>query len=520
MDCSATGSRGWQAIVQAVNSAAKEESLGPGRALSEALGVDEQTAAALLSGVESLVEFGCAELSNQTPAAETEAAAVTAGLRAVGPLLQRRLQKQMDAIDAQTPRQTRCLQCGAVAQSQGRRRRPWTSITGEIELRRRYAYCKKCKQGRALAQEALGISWSPFTPKLEEVCTLMATTVPHGMAVGVVDKLLGVRVSERGIQQMVERRAQQLEATLHQEAEQYAHCDSAGLPVPVQKRPEDSVSKAPEVAYLEMDGVVPMTREELPPEELTAQDKRRQRQAKRRKARGGRGRRYRLVGREVKNAVLYTAEACATESDSRNCLTDKRYVSHLGHWQTFAQLVWIELLRQRFDQAKRLVILSDGAEWIRSLATWLPMPAMLILDLFHVKKRIWEVANALYGERTDAARQWAQTQCQRVEAGATPEVIAALRFLRPRRKVAQKLVTELSEYLSNNLDRMDYPAYRKMGLRVGSGAVESANYHVTGARLKLQGMRWSEQGAREMAYLRADLFNGRWDDRTRTLRAA
>jgi hypothetical protein len=55
---------------------------------------------------------------------------------------------------------------------------------------------------------------------------------------------------------------------------------------------------------------------------------------------------------------------------------------------------------------------------------------------------------------------------------------------------------------------MDYPRYRAMGLRVGSGAVESANSHVTGARLKLPGMRWSEEGAAQMARLRADLFNG------------
>lgn len=520
MDCSAGGAGRVITMMAGIRKSNGEVDQDVCGAAAEALGVDREAAAALFRGMESLVEFMRGDLSAEASAADTEAAAVTAGLRAVGPLLQRRLQKQLDAIDRQTPRKTHCLNCGAVAQSQGRRKRPWTSITGKIELTRRYAYCKKCKQGRALAQEALGISWSPFTPRLEEVCTLMATTVPHGMAVSLVEQLLRVGVSERGIQQMVERRAQQLEATLHQEAEQYAHCDSAGLPVPVPKRPEDSVAKAPQVAYLEMDGVVPMTREELPSEELTEQDRRRQRQAKRNKARGGRGRRYRLVGREVKNAVLYTADACATESDSRNCLTEKRYVSHLGHWQTFAQLVWVELSRQRFDQAKTLVILSDGAEWIRSLAAWLPMPLLLILDLFHVKKRIWDVANALYGDRTDAARQWAHTQCQRVETGAAQGVIAALRFVRPRRKATQELVAELSEYLSNNLDRMDYPAYRKMGFRVGSGAVESANYHVTGARLKLQGMRWSEQGAREMAYLRADLFNGRWEARTRSLRAA
>lgn len=92
--------------------------------------------------------------------------------------------------------------------------------------------------------------------------------------------------------------------------------------------------------------------------------------------------------------------------------------------------------------------------------------------------------------------------------------------MKTRRKQTVELVRALGEYLTNNRDRMDYPRYRAMGLRVGSGAVESANYPVTGARLKLQGMRWSEQGAREMAHRRADLFNGQWHARSRQVAAA
>jgi len=81
-------------------------------------------------------------------------------------------------------------------------------------------------------------------------------------------------------------------------------------------------------------------------------------------------------------------------------------------------------------------------------------------------------------------------------------------------------VEELITYFENNRNRMDYPSYRARGLRVTSGTVESANYHVTGARLKLQGMRWSQEGTAQMALLRADLFNGVWQRRTRELLAA
>jgi hypothetical protein len=477
------------------------------------LGWDEKATAALLEGVGSLIMMADLERAN-VGAADLEARAVETAMKAVRPLLEMQLQRRLDRIDAEISGDSWCESCGQIAQSQGRRTRPWMSLAGQLRLRRRYAYCKTCNQGRSRAQQELGLTDSPYTPRMEEVCTLMATTVPHGMAVDLVKKLVGVEISPRGIQQMTERRAQRLQATLHDEAKHYACYDDSGLPVAKQERPPDALRKPVDVAYLEMDGVVPMTREELLGPELSDVDRRRQRHAKREGARGGRGRRYRLVGREVKNAVLYTASACVPESAHRSAITHKRYVSHLGAWQQFAMLVWVAILRMAFDRAKLLVVLSDGAEWIRSLCKWLPIKTLLILDLFHVKHRIWEVANLLHGEHTPAARAWAETQCLRVESGHSPDVVQALRFV-PRRHQSNALVRALTEYLESNSDRMHYPTYRSMGLRVGSGAIESANYHVTGARLKLQGMRWSEQGAREMAYLRADLFNGNWERRTR-----
>ncbi|MEK7246873.1 MAG: ISKra4 family transposase [Chloroflexota bacterium] len=473
--------------------------------------------AGLAEAISVLVDLVTGEAPGS--AVDLEASAVTAALAAARPLLEVRLQERLDVLDEETRGVCECLLCGASAASQGRRQRRWRSLTGPLRLVRRYTQCTSCGEKRSLSQERLGLSWSEYTPRLEEVCTLMATTVPHGMAVELVEKLAGVEVSAHGIQQMTERRAQRLEAALRADASRYACYDDTGLPVDKPERPKDATKRPVGTAYIEVDGVVPMTREEVPEKDLSAQDRRRRQKAIRDGARGGRGRRYTLVGREVKNAVLYTADDCAPESPSRACLTDKRYVSHLGDWQQFAKLLWVEIVRKSFDRAQQLVLISDGAEWVRSLAKWLPVQPLLILDLFHVKHRIWEVANALYGEHTPAATAWAQIQCECVEAGQASSVIASLEALSPRAK-ATKLVRLLVEYLQANLDRMDYPAYRKRGLRVGSGAVESANYHVTGARLKLQGMRWSLQGAREMSYLRADLFNGRWQERTRQLPVA
>jgi hypothetical protein len=271
---------------------------------------------------------------------------------------------------------------------------------------------------------------------------------------------------------------------------------------------------------MEIDGVVPITRVELTGDELSAADRRRQTLAKKKKARGGKGRRYRIVGREVKNAVLYDGKDCAAESPSRGSILEKTYVSYLGNWLPFALTLWVTMLRKRFDKAKLLIILSDGSEWIRSIAKWLPIEVFLILDLYHVKRRLFEVAHAVFGEHKPEARAWAEIQGKRIEAGDVSHVIEALSFLKPRKKETRKLVDDLKGYLDNNRDRMKYPEYRARGYRISSAAVESANFHVTGARLKLQGMRWSAEGAAQMAALRADMFNGHWEARTRQMLAA
>ncbi len=529
MDSTEITSSQWMGICrQAFES---NDGLGPGFAeavcaqLAERVGRlrGETVAQAFIEGASELARYASQAFKEDENALDAECEAVVVSRRIVRPVLQAKLQGRLDELDRQTKRVAApCPKCAQATESEGRRRRTWKSVLGLLFLKRRYSCCTACEAGIAPAQQALGLPDGEFTARLEEVCTMMATTVPHGMATELVDKLCGIDVSVKAVQDMTERRGAAVLSEDQAESQEHTPFLPTDLPVPTQTRPQDSLpsNSAPAIAYVEIDGVVPITREELTGKELSAADRRRQSQAKQEKARGGKGRRYRIVGREVKNAVLYDGKDCVAESPSRGSILEKTYVSHLGNWVPFALLLWVAMLRKRFDGAKLLVILSDGSEWIRSLANWLPVDTFLILDLYHVKRRIFEVAHAVFGEHTAEARAWAEAQGDRIEAGNIAHVIQALRFLKPRRLKTRKLVEDLEGYLDNNRDRINYPEYRRRGLRISSAAVESANFHVTGNRLKLQGMRWSAEGAAQMAVLRADLFNGQWERRTRRLLAA
>ena len=513
---SAVAKDGLLAMLAAVSRAGAE--LGPAAEpgdlqarLQQRLG--DAKAAAFLLGCSALHEYLTADIVDGSNTIDEEAAAVAASRRALLPAFQCRVQERIDRADAATAGHLRCAEHACALHSQGRRQRSWLSTLGALQLKRRASQCVVGGEARSPAERAVGLPAGNRTARCDEIVTAMATTVPHGMAERLLHEFIGIDVSEHAIQDAVEERALAVIALESAAADAANPLDAEGRERHPQ-RPSDAVraTEAPRIAYLETDGVLPMTRE-LDPERCVPAEP---------GARGGQGKRYTLEGREVKNAVLYTEGAQARESPSRGCLLAKTYVSWLGHWRVFALHLWLEMLRLRFDEAQLLVVLGDGATWIASLVEWLPKPMKIlhVLDFYHAAHRVWEVAHAVHGAHAPAAATWAREQCARLETGQAQLVIDGLRFLKTGNADTQKKIDELSNYFTNNLKRMNYPEYVARGLRITSGKVESANYHVTGARLKCQGMRWAEAGAAQMALLRADLFNERWAKRTRQVLAA
>ena len=477
-------------------------------AVAAATGASAHCVRGWLAGVDVLAEY-TAQTPDDSDALGEEDCAVEVSRAAVRPVLEARLQQRLDLAKVRRCGPSTCSLCDEIAPSQGYRKRTVSSTLGPVALRRTYCYCAACGEGFFPEDTAIKLGSGNHTPRLAESITKLATVLPHKPATELCTSLLGVSVSVHTSERLVEKRSAFVSSVKTREADQLRPHDHTGLARQL-VRPADAVAKAPETAYFETDGVLVMVREH-DEERSTAPPP---------GARGGKGRRYEVAGREVKNGILYTDDDCAMETPQRGCLLDKTYVSHLGTWQAFATRVWPEMLRMRFDQAETRVVLSDGAEWIRTFCEWLPFKVLLILDLFHVKKCINEVAQALYRDDELGRRRWRAVQYDRAEGARIDELLAALDEAEPKGTNAKELVKDLHTYIGNNRDRMNYPAYKAKGLRIGSGAVESANFHVTGNRLKLQGMRWSEIGAADMAVLRTDLFNGRWRKRTEEMLAA
>ena len=76
---------------------------------------------------------------------------------------------------------------------------------------------------------------------------------------------------------------------------------------------------------------------------------------------------------------------------------------------------------------------------------------------------------------------------------------------------------KLFNYFVDRADKMRYGTFRKKGIPLGSGAVESCVRRLINLRLKGNGIFWKLENAEAILHLRAQLLCGRWDDFVNTI---
>jgi hypothetical protein len=220
--------------------------------------------------------------------------------------------------------------------------------------------------------------------------------------------------------------------------------------------------------------------------------------------------------REVKLAVVFSADSRDgtgkpvrdAGSVSYNAAIESAATADLDtSLSEFAQRVDREVSRRGFHQAKRQVIIGDGAKWIWNIADEQFPGAIQIIDLFHAKGTISNAAKAIFGTENEFGAQWAKMCRDELEAGKLDAIIDKLEAFAETSKEAR----QCREYLITNRARLNYPRFRKLGLSTSSGIVESGCKHVIGARVKQSGMHWTVRGANDIIALRCFKLSDRFD---------
>jgi len=344
---------------------------------------------------------------------------------------------------------------------------------GEIEYRRDYYYCRRCRHGESPWDATLGITELPH--KITQ--GLMMEIAYYGQNQSSFDgarvmlkKALGVEINEETIREVTERKGKEIfERDTHNAQEALANIQEIGEGPQI-----DSV------LYIMVDGAAVNTR-------IEDEDG--------------------STWRENKTVMVFSGKDMIRRKNGDHIITKKEYMPFIGNSEDFKGYVLDTAVRAGYGRYKETVVIADGAAWIRNMCEEIFPDAIQILDLFHLKENIYSYAKNKYNYDNAKYTAWAEAVIKKVEDGLVEEVLIEL----PDKEKLPTGVVNLRTYLTNNRDRVDYPQYRQKGYFVGSGAIESANKLIVQRRLKQPGMRWSVEGAQAVLSLRAKVESNLWE---------
>lgn len=173
-------------------------------------------------------------------------------------------------------------------------------------------------------------------------------------------------------------------------------------------------------------------------------------------------------------------------------------------------------VEKRVDKKLRArVFLSDGERFLRGLQEKYFPDYIAILDIYHVKERLWKFSHCFHREGSKEAENYVSFLYRMLLEGNVFGCLQAMKTslqLPGLSKTRQKTIREIVLYFEENQDRMRYDQYLRNGLPIGSGNVESACKILVKQRMEGCGMRWSKSGANAMLALRAIHLNGDLSD--------
>jgi hypothetical protein len=216
--------------------------------------------------------------------------------------------------------------------------------------------------------------------------------------------------------------------------------------------------------------------------------------------------------REAKLGCVFTQTTWDKEGYAIRNPDSTTYTGAIESAEEFGKRIYLEAYKGGWNRALTNVVLGDGAEWIWNLADFHFPGAIQIVDLYHARQHLWELARALYPNDRAQQKRWMMRQQSRLDQGQIEKLVDSLRSIdSPNPELRDTIRTE-ADYFAKNAKRMRYPKFRPQPLFVGSGAIEAGCKTVIGSRTQPSGMFWTIRGAHAIIALRCCHLNERFED--------
>jgi hypothetical protein len=382
--------------------------------------------------------------------------------------------------------------CGRQAYYRELRSKPVLTAVGKVEVSRPYYLCPHCHTGQFPADVELDIENTEFSPGVRRMQAVVGQEAPFDHGRQQMKLLADLEVTTKSVERTAEAIGGDIAQGERKEIQRAVQLDLpviVGDPIPI--------------LYIQMDGTgIPVVKKETV------------------------GRQGKMEGRpahtrEVKFGCAFTQTRWDQEGYPIRDPDSTTYTGAIENAEEFGKRIYLEAWNRGWNRAEKKVVIGDGAEWIWNLADLHFPSAVQVVDLYHARQHLWEVARKLHPNDVGNQKVWMKVHQKRLlDKGKIEKLVLSLRSIASTNpEVLEKIGIE-ADYLEKNAARMRYPKFRRQHLFVGSGVIEAGCKTVVGTRLKQSGMFWTVRGANAIIALRCCQLNDRFEDYWEARRAA
>ncbi len=389
-----------------------------------------------------------------------------------------------------------CPHCGQKQRRlEGTVRRVIATTFGRVEVARRRFRCQGCGRRWCPATSLFSeLKGGTVSQPLREAALLAGCSWPYRVASSLLRRLSGAQISAEEIRLLTNQHGKQRATDQQEEAERV--CSSAVTDALASEQVD-----ADQPLLVGVDGGWVCSREQ----------------------RGGMEGKVAVVCSKVEDLPMPTFSPTFSWSErgprraprQRHRLTRRRYVATFGPSEHLGKLAKASARIVSEQVPRPVVLLADGAQWIKTQQGRHFPQATCILDWAHLWREVRHAIHVAARAKPLSARERNyQLYLHRTWLwyGQVDQAVHGLRTL------ATDLPAEASEGITKAITYLEhqrpwigsYEHWRKQGYPVGSGMIERAVALVINRRMKKRGMRWKRANGTAVVALRTDLLNDDW----------
>lgn len=219
------------------------------------------------------------------------------------------------------------------------------------------------------------------------------------------------------------------------------------------------------------------------------------------------------TGSRWKEDKVLTISSClkgdGQEKPPRKLLTTT--MATMQDSRMFGRLARLETERRGIRNAREVIVIGDGGNWIDPICEEHFACHQRIIDYYHAAEHLHDLAKAARPSDEKSCKKLADDLVNLLWNGKLPKLIDRLSKLSEQAGQPQpsdpathprKVLAENLGYFQRHQKHMDYPSYRARGWPIGSGIIESGVKRF-GKRVKGTEQFWSINGVEAILALRS-----------------